>query len=250
MAQPTPPSASTPDRPERSRNAKAQARHRAKRKAYIEQATNSSATSSTYNEVRIRLSHCPRSGMLHAVQPSVRGPPHTIHDWNADAELFMFSGGRLQEKCGSGGVVTNSTTEQHKGKELQFTTVTCPALQSKDAARALEARQTTVNVCSKGGCTVDCVDTGEQPEWATAMTSLIIWSFCTEFLVDPAAFSYIKYDTCAFGLLNNDVIVDDVCYDTFALNSIIVADDCFGDWPAPTATAGGLCLTPNAEYDA
>lgn len=31
------PAASSTDRPERSRNAKAQARHRAKRKAYIEQ---------------------------------------------------------------------------------------------------------------------------------------------------------------------------------------------------------------------
>lgn len=37
---------SQPDRPERSRNAKAQARHRAKRKAYIEQ---------------VRAAHCPRT---------------------------------------------------------------------------------------------------------------------------------------------------------------------------------------------
>ncbi|TFY74372.1 hypothetical protein EWM64_g9640 [Hericium alpestre] len=162
-----------------------------------------------------------------------------------------LAGSRLREKCGSG-AVTNSTTVQHNGHEIELGSITCPDLQRQKTARSLEERQTTVSICSNGGCIIDCVDTGAQPfvgdcqEVADYLESL----YPQEFIVDPGAFAYVSYASCAFGFLNDDVVNYAVCYETFGYDSILVADQCFADWPATTATAGGLCLTSTAEGNA
>ncbi|KAA1475499.1 hypothetical protein DENSPDRAFT_853029 [Dentipellis sp. KUC8613] len=158
---------------------------------------------------------------------------------------------RLIEKCGSDSKVLNSTTVEHNGKEIKFTTATCPDIQkslhAKRGATSLTKRQ--VSVCSDGGCEVECADTGEQVfvEDCQTVADYLEGLYPGTFIVQPGTYSWISSYTCAFAFLNEDVVEYNVCYSEFGLNGIIAADDCFADWPATTATTGALCVTPGYE---
>ncbi|EIM83782.1 uncharacterized protein STEHIDRAFT_159404 [Stereum hirsutum FP-91666 SS1] len=156
-----------------------------------------------------------------------------------------------RELCGTGGTVINSTTVHHNGLDINIKTTTCPTLiasanstSARAEKREEEERQTAS--CSDGGCTTYCLNLGEQPfvfdcqTLADALEDL----YPESFLAPPQTSSEFSIDTCAFAFLNYDVEEYSVCYLNFGFNGIITADNCFGDWPAPTATAGGACLSP------
>ncbi|TFY66330.1 hypothetical protein EVG20_g4754 [Dentipellis fragilis] len=160
----------------------------------------------------------------------------------------LATSARPVEKCGSDSKILNSTTVQHNGKEIKFTTATCPDIQktlhAKRGATSLTKRQ--ISVCANGGCEIECADTGEQPFISDCQTvaDYLEGLYPQSFIVEPGTYAWVSSYTCAFAFLNEDVVDYNVCYSEFGLNGIIAADDCFADWPATTATPGALCVTP------
>ncbi|KAI0316057.1 hypothetical protein OF83DRAFT_1084536 [Amylostereum chailletii] len=157
-----------------------------------------------------------------------------------------------QERCGEG-IVLSTETVLHNGTEITLTTKSCPALEAQFPAFNRTSRATTPVAekrqyaqCSDYGCTVECANLGSQPFVADCqvITDYLESLYPEEFLAPALTISSWSTYSCEYGFINFDTSEYAVCYTNFGFNAIIAADDCFGDWPATTATSGAYCVSP------
>ncbi|KAI0039370.1 hypothetical protein FA95DRAFT_1567215 [Auriscalpium vulgare] len=147
-----------------------------------------------------------------------------------------------RQACGAGEVLSKSTLF-HDGKEIQVVTKTCPSLNATAPVK-IEKRQYAQ--CTDGCAKILCEDYGNQPfvSDCQVITNALEAQYPAEFSVPAGTYAEWSYYSCAYAFINFDSIPYNVCYINFGYNAIIVADDCFGDWPAPSATPGAACASP------
>ncbi|OCH93784.1 hypothetical protein OBBRIDRAFT_801693 [Obba rivulosa] len=104
------------------------------------------------------------------------------------------------------------------------------------------------------GCTMECADLGEQPfvSGCDILTSALE-SLSPESFLAPAGtittFTDAEEGTCEYSYVNLDIVEYSVCFLDLGFNGIVVGDDCFADFPGPTATYGGFCVSPGVPDD-
>ncbi|KAH7926588.1 hypothetical protein BV22DRAFT_342709 [Leucogyrophana mollusca] len=163
----------------------------------------------------------------------------------------------LREQCGGDPATATVTKVPYKDKVLTITETACPGFEvlrnqtySPKARAANEKRQ--IDQCTSGGCTVYCEDLGEQPFPSDCqdLTDALEALYPDTFPVAAGTMqSFTLGYTCAYGFGNLDTYSYDVCYLSFGYIGAITANDCFGAWPAPGITAGGICLSPGEPTD-
>ncbi|EMD31404.1 hypothetical protein CERSUDRAFT_119786 [Gelatoporia subvermispora B] len=179
--------------------------------------------------------------------------------------LMSFVGAsKLSQACGTDGEIVNKTTVTHNDKTFSLTTRTCPGfataprrsigpLGSTSSLTRSSARKRQVSSCDSD-CTVECANLGEQPFISDCqiLTDALEALFPETFDVGAGTLTTFTDDeesSCAYSFANLDVVEYSVCFIDFGFNGIIVGDDCFEDFPADTATAGGFCVSPEVADD-
>ncbi|OCH93785.1 hypothetical protein OBBRIDRAFT_856725 [Obba rivulosa] len=174
------------------------------------------------------------------------------------------SASKLKEACGTDGQIVNTTTIAHKDKTFSLTTRTCPgfATMTKRTAKPSKftssltrtaERKRQVASCDSG-CTVECANLGEQPFISDCdiLTDALEALFPESFTAPAGTLTTFTDDeesSCAYSYANLDSVEYSVCFIDFGFNGITVGDDCFEDFPADTATAGGFCVSPEVPDD-
>ncbi|KAF9223116.1 hypothetical protein BS17DRAFT_880764 [Gyrodon lividus] len=156
------------------------------------------------------------------------------------------SAASLRETCGDGRVISVSTIPFKDG-DVTVTETECPGFAAISGVKErAEPERRDVAQCTNGGCSILCQSTGNQPfiSSCNSLTDALESHYPNEFVVNPNTMVIFNYSSCAYGFGNLDTVPYDVCYLNFGYNGAITADQCFGDWPAPTATSGGYCLSP------
>ncbi|KIJ62297.1 hypothetical protein HYDPIDRAFT_169209 [Hydnomerulius pinastri MD-312] len=146
----------------------------------------------------------------------------------------------LREACGDGKII-NTSTISFEGGDITVTETECPGFTSGVPEERSEVGKRNVPQCN-----ILCRSTGAQPLIGSCnkLTDALESHYPNKFTVNPNTMVTFTYSSCAYGYANLDTTPYDVCYLNFGYNGAITASQCFGNWPATTATAGGYCLSP------
>ncbi|KAI0065324.1 hypothetical protein BV25DRAFT_1799122, partial [Artomyces pyxidatus] len=153
-----------------------------------------------------------------------------------------------RKDCGDGEVLSESTVV-YNGNEIHFVQMTCPNYLNVTAP-TVQKRQ--VAQCSDGGCSTTCENLGPYISDCQAITYYLEGKSPQTFISPPGTYTAWSAYTCEYAFLNYDSVSYSVCYINLGYNAIISAEGCFGDYPAPSATAGAYCQSlgiPGNDWD-
>ncbi|KAI0264457.1 hypothetical protein BC834DRAFT_265197 [Gloeopeniophorella convolvens] len=155
----------------------------------------------------------------------------------------------LLDTCGEGGKVLEKNSIEHDGKTIEFVSTTCPKLKSSANATELAALEKRQTVCSEvpSACSIQCQNlSSSQPFMSDCqvITNYLESFYPASFSSPAGTYQAWSYYSCTYAFLNLDTINYSVCYLQLGYNAAITSSDCFGDWPAPSATKGATCNGP------